>query len=90
MHCWANLFYLLWAILTSHWVSFLGKTHKIPEIVAMGELGFGGGDELWTQLSSVFSGERLWLQTEPLTAYLGKPHPKTPKPANGHIEHSGT
>lgn len=56
----------------------------------MGELGFGGGDELWTQLSSVFSGERLWLQTEPLTAYLGKPHPKTPKPANGHIEHSGT
>lgn len=49
----------------------------------MGELGLAGGgvgdNKLWTQLSSVSCGERLWLQTEPLTAYLGKLHPKTPK-----------
>ena len=41
-HCWAHLFYVLWAILTSHWVSFLGKTHKTLEIVAVGELGLRG------------------------------------------------
>ena len=41
-HGWAHLFYLLWVILTSHWVSFLGKTHKTLEIVAVGDLGLRG------------------------------------------------
>lgn len=56
-HRWAHLFYLLWAILIPRWVSFLGKTRKTPEMVAVGELGLGA--RAMDTVSSVSWGERL-------------------------------
>lgn len=46
-----------WAILIPRWVSFLGKTRKTPEIVAVGELGLGG--RAMDTVSSVSWGESL-------------------------------
>lgn len=57
MHRWAPLFNGLGAILIPHWVSSLGKTQKIPEIVAREELGLGV--RVMDAASSLSCGERL-------------------------------